>query len=386
MKYSEIRVRIRWFVILLVVLLPTLIFNFSTLRVTGLESGALFGDLRLVLNWADCNKESGELLYKAFDPNYPCSGYIYGQPLIFALNVLGIHVSMTKVIGYIFCSTIVYILTYSVNLNRTSKLTLVLVVLSPPFALLLDRANFDTLIAFLVLLSAIAFSKKLELTAIGCLVVATLFKFYTLPILFIALALCKSVPKKILIAVTTLVIGFYVALNIQKIQSPFPNGYYAKFGFSIWGSYAEKYSSHWSSSGLQLLINLFVSALLAIFLFKVRKYRQASTWDLELNSQYQIVAIWFLAAHVSCFVAGLSYDYRLVFIAISTLAYLSDSKIQTNGHERIVLSSLLCISLWFTFLVPEVAPIGDIALEVLTGWMLIQTSSSIFRNSRKIIA
>jgi hypothetical protein len=385
MKYSEIRNRIRWFVIFSAVLLPTLIFNFSTLRLTGLKSRALFGDLQLVLNWADCNKESGELLYEAFDPNSPCSGYIYGQPLVLALNVLDIHVSMTKVIGYIFCMAIAFILVNSVNLNRTSRLTLILVVLSPPVALLLDRANFDTLIAFLVLLSAIAFSKKLELAAIGCLVVASLFKFYTLPILLIALVLCKSVPKKLLIAMTTLLTGFYVTLNIQKIQTPFPTGYYAKFGFSVWGSYAEKYSSYWSSVGLQLLINLFVSGLLALFLYKVRKYKQESTWNLELSSQNQIVAIWFLAAHVSCFVAGLSYDYRLIFIVISTLAYLSDSKIGTNKNERIVLSSLLLISLWFTFLVPKVAPIGDIALEVLTGWMLIQAFSSIFRNIRKII-
>jgi hypothetical protein len=184
---------------------------------------------------------------------------------------------------------------------------------------------------------------------------------------------------------TTLLTGFYVTLNIQKIQTPFPTGYYAKFGFSVWGSYAEKYSSYWSSVGLQLLINLFVSGLLAFFLYKVRKYKQESTWNLELSSQNQIVAIWVLAAHVSCFVAGLSYDYRLIFIVISTLAYISDSKIGTNKNERIVLSSLLLISLWFTFLVPKVAPIGDIALEVLTGWMLIQASSSIFRNIRKII-
>jgi len=181
---------------------------------------------------------------------------------------------------------------------------------------------------------------------------------------------------------TALLTGFFVALNIQKIQTPFPTGYYAKFGFSVWGSYAEKYSSYWSSMGLQLLINLFVLGFLAFFLYKVRKFKQESTWNLELNSQNQIVAIWFLAAHASCFFAGLSYDYRLVFIAISTLAYLSDSKIETNVNERIVLSSLLLISLWFTFLVPEVAPIGDIALEVLTGWMLIQASSSIFKNNR----
>lgn len=383
MKFSKTRTRSLWFVILSAILLPTLIFNFSVLKLTGLKSNIRFGDLKLVLEWTECYKESGDLLYQTFDPNVPCSGYIYGEPLMQALNMLGIYESGTTLFGYIFCLMIALLLAMSLNFNKTSKLTLLLVVLSPPFALLLDRGNLDTFVAFLVLMSALAFSRRLELLATIFLVVATLLKFYTFPILLIAFILCKTISKKIIIAISIVLTGLLVAMNIQKIQTPFPSGYFAKFGAPIWGSYAEKYSTFWSSTIFQLVISASVAGLSIFLVYKARKYKQELVWYIGVISQNQVITIWFLVAHVACFISGLSYDYRLLFIAISTSAYLADREGPIYKLERKALTTLLITSLWFTFLIPEMAPIGDIALEVLTAWIFFQVASAMLRNIRR---
>lgn len=383
MKFPETLTRLLWFVILSAFLLPTLIFNFSVLKLTGLKSNIRFGDLRMVLEWTDCYRESGDLLYQTFNPKVPCSGYIYGEPLMQALNVLGINDSRTTLIGFIFCLMITLIMAVTLNLSKTSKLTLLLVVSSPPFALLLNRGNLDIFVAFLVLMSAMAFSRRQELLAIIFLVVATLLKFYTFPILLIAFILCKSNTRKIIIAMSTVLTGLLVAMNIQKIQTPFPSGYFAKFGMSIWGSYAEKYSTLWSSTIFQSVINASLAGLSIFLVYKARRCKGELVWNLETNSQNQVITIWFLVAHVACFISGLSYDYRLVFIAVATMAYLANRDDYIYRIERKVLTILLISSLWFTFLVPEIAPIGDIALEILTAWIFFQVASAILRTIRR---
>lgn len=383
MNFSETRTRSLWFVILSAILLPSLIFNFSVLKLTGLISDIRFGDLKLVLEWTECYKESGDLLYQTFDPNVPCSGYIYGEPIMQVLNMLGINESGTTLFGYIFCLMIALIFAMSLNFNKSSKSTLLLVILSPPFALLLDRGNLDTFVAFLVLMSALAFSRRLELLATIILVIATLLKFYTFPILLIAFVLSKANSKKIIIATSIVFTGLLIAMNIQKIQTPFPSGYFAKFGALIWGSYAEKYSMFWSSKILQSVINASVAGLSIFLVHKARKYKQELVWNLNTNSRNQVIIIWFLMAHFACFILGLSYDYRLVFIAIAALAYLADREDQIYKIERKILTILLVTSLWFTFLIPKLAPIGDIALEVLTLWIFFQVFIAIMRNIRR---
>lgn len=359
--------------LILAVLALTQIYGFSVLSFSSLESSQRFGDLRVVIQWADCFKQVGDSVYQQFNPAISCSGYVYSETLLRLLGILQISVSFTDTIGYLFLLLVAIMLGYQSKFSGKSQILSVLILFSPPIALLADRANLDALIAFLVFLSAISYSKGHKPVALILIAFSTLIKFYTLPLLVFALFLTKTVRGKVFVTTLLFLSGTLALFSLNKIETPFPGGYFAKFGFSVWTSYADKLPIQFPGIVESWAVLCLVSTTAIFVVLKMRNYVLSLDLDINNLSGIQTLTVWALLVHFSCFMFGLSYDYRLLFIIIATLGFLSDPKYLISTRERFSVATLLVLSCWLTFLTPFLAPLGDLALEILTLWLLLRT-------------
>jgi hypothetical protein len=358
------------------------VFKISTLELTTLKSTEKFGDLRLVFDWAGCYKEISSAVYQTYNPTISCSGYIYGGLLLPLILLLGISSSMTNIFGYFFCILVAVIFAYVGYFGKKKSVFMVLLIISPPIALIIDRANFDVLIAFLVLISAILFSRAHETSSIILIGITVLIKFYTLPLLILSVLLSRTIRSKIIGSAIVLATGLLTVIDLGKVATGFPNGYFAKFGFSIWSLYAEKIPLLKSQSTIAQTLNSLVGIFIILLLLILVRKAPGLNWNFKSLSPTQTLTIWNLTAHLSCFIAGMSYDYRLLFIVTASVSYLSEAQLTNRSFEKYAITTLLLVSCWFTFLIPEIAPIGDLTLEILTFWLVFRISAPMISSMR----
>jgi hypothetical protein len=382
-KGKEVRSILLYTIIIASIFSLTQIFKFSILELSPLKSDEKFGDLRLVLHWAECFTQFGDSVYQAFDPAVPCSGYIYGHLLLPLLTLLNVSVQQTNYLGFTFLVSVAISFAYINYIGRKKNILVALLILSPPIALLVDRANFDALVGLLILLSAISFSRRNETTSLILIGISVLVKFYTLPLLILAILLSRSTRSRILGLFMLVATGTLTLIDLSRIQTPFPNGYSAKFGLSVWGLYAQKLSLIEDRSYLYLFATIIVAAAVIFTVAKLRVRVVKLDWEFGQLTHLQVLTIWYLTVHFSCFIFGMSFDYRLFFIVIASVGFLSDSDLIISNFEKYVISALLLLSCWLTFLVPLFAPIGDLALEGLTFWLLFRIMSPLSASVRR---
>ena len=183
-----------------------------------------FGDFLYVLERADCLPISMETLYSERTNNV-CTGYIYGSALLRVLNFLGLGQSALIPIGYtLFAIVGFFYLKATKNSKNIFQVVLYLsLFFSPPMILLFERANLDSLILILVTMYATLVVRKYFLGAFFLALLASLFKFYTMPLLFIAIFGAKIFFRFPLIIISLLV-SIQVLLDIEKI--PQLNSFY----------------------------------------------------------------------------------------------------------------------------------------------------------------
>ena len=113
---------------------------------------------------------------------------------------------------------------------------------------------------------------------------------------------------------------------------------------------------------------LVIIASVLVFL-KKSKFSIAST-SVGTSTDRTLFYLLF-ASHLTCYLLGMNYDYRLIFILLASVIYLrslSDQKSQLWKQFLMVL--ILC--LWFTYPSSGLEPIGDLALEVISVILAIR--------------
>jgi len=340
------------------------------LRFWGISGFGNFIDTQQVLRWSECYITKGDLI---FQNHGECAGYIYGSTLIRILSFLDITQSSTLLFGYFFM--LILAITISSQAGMIDKFRtnpyLLAIVLSPPVLLLAERANLDILILGLIALTGLLFIQGYHTWALFPLSLATLFKFYTLPI-FAILFLFNDNKRKIFTSTIGLMVSLRVFLDLQLIQSSFPGGAGAKFGVSIW---APKISEVFDSDLGKLLANL--SGVIVLTLISVTTLIVLKKTGISISSQFvgnnptRIYFYLFFGVHLSCYLSGASYDYRLIFLVIASIIYLDSLSSKSESLYNVVLVMTL-LSLWLTYPSSGLAPIGDLTTGALTFILTIR--------------
>ena len=294
-----------------------------------------------------------------------------------ALSYLNITPSSTQLLGYIFMFLLAITVSYQAgNLEKLrTNLYVLIILLSPPILLLAERANFDILMLVLVALSGLLFNKDYHSWALLPLALATLLKFYTLPLFFIFFLLNNNNRRRLMTLIIGGAVSARVFLDLKLIQTSFPSGAGAKFGVSIWTRYIDKVSVSDLGEVISILSGGLIFVIIFAFTIIVLNRLQILNFPESIgDNKIRVYFYLFFGTHLSCYFLGMSYDYRLVFFAIASINYLYSFVSKGELLHKVVLV-MTTLSLWLTYPSSGLQPIGDLAIEIVTviyGIQLVQ--------------
>jgi hypothetical protein len=327
-----------------------------------------FGDSFLILSWSDCYKEIGLEVYNI--NNGSCSGYIYGRPLLAILSRSGLDATDAEFFGYLFMLLISVSLGFILkNLMFVQKtFVAILIIASPPLMLLIERANFDSIMFILILISALTFYKGYENISLFPLALASVIKFYTLPIFLLYFFFSRNLQNRIFLLIFTVISGTSIYLDLSRIKSPFPSSGHGMFGMSIWGRYLEQPApNHVLSENLNHLLGLIIFVVFVIIFLKYKKINLSLNNSNSIpDSAYKFCFMIFFTVHLSCFCLGMSNDYRIIYLLFTTMFFLSAIDSSFNLSRINIWLTLIILFLWLSYPSDGLQPIGDVIIEVIT--------------------
>ena len=335
--------------------------------ISNVKGQTLFGDLNLILSYSECHdNQSSALLVSQCE-----SSFVYGQSLLTIIRLFSINHAFVNVIGY--CLMIVTLIC-AIELFRliqpfpSFKLEIVtiLYLASPPVVLLFERGNLDSLIFILTTISVFLFLKKYSLLSQFLIFLATIIKFYPIPIAYINYKLSKSKVIKIgnlllLIFSMLFTISFLFSVNLQFI----PNPTRVAFGSSLVGKSLNQLFGFEISRVWQLIIGLISLMLSFIFLSIIsKKYSLLAEYKFKLVSlspTLKYILFVYSSVYFFTFFISMNFDYRLIFLLPIYCILLT---MQFKYKICFVLISIS--SLWFSFQVYKLEIIGDLFLFLFT--------------------
>ena len=335
------------------------------LRYWHIWGGGNFIDSQQILMWSKCYETQGNLV---FAKEGECSGYIYGSTLLKILSLLKVDVTATQIFGYLFMFVLAVTISFKVNTLTKYRENpfIILIVLSPPVLLLAERGNFDILMFALIGSAGLLFGRNFQIWALIPLALATLIKFYSLPLFLLFFLLNDNKKKKITTFVLATGVSTRVFLDFELIQSTFPSGYSWEFGASIWARYLTRLNVPDLGELVNNLSGLVILSLVVGFtLFTLKKRMRVNLPQDSGQQNKRILFYSFYATHLSCFMLGMNFDYRLIFLAMASMIYLDSFRMAKDSNSILILV-LTLMSVWLTYPSTGLEPLGDLTTEVLT--------------------
>jgi hypothetical protein len=368
--------------------------GWPTTRWGDITTGFFFGDFKALFIWSNECRIDASLphlvsIYSQIEASDTCSGFNYGTTLLILLSIFPIdiefYVAAALTIGIFAVFTLGYFLQRTYKMSFRQKLIVTLAFFSPGTFLLFERGNLDVVIFLLVVIAAAIFARGVYIPAYLLLVFATLLKFYVLPAVIIAALFAKTVRQKTVVTVLTIVTITWVVFDFSRgsilsVYGP------VQFGYPVLQHYFEwlELSLGPLPSLIGFLTPLAVWALLVLVERKAgTRYQTGLSQTISaLRGDYAFI----FAAITFCgmFFVGLSFDYRLIFLALAGVGLLLRSAI--GRKLKIVLWFSLIIALWgsgaiggnFLFIPAAIKPIliggfqlaGDLAVFMWVGILL----------------
>lgn len=210
-----------------------------------------------------------------------------------------------------------------------------------------------------------------------------LFKFYTLPILILVFYLTKKFRFKLFSLLILFMGAWLIVLDLLRIENLPHTAGYNHFGMRIIGNYLGKLGidiSTFKSNLLGGFLTCICAVLLIIFIntnnIKIYSFVPNETLNKCL---FQFVSV----VHSSCFIAGLSVDYRLIFFIIGL-----PFTIQANQTWlKSILIGAYGISLFLSYPAGNLQTIGDLSLGIMSTWLgiILLCSINFFDKKKKFL-
>jgi hypothetical protein len=345
--------------------------NWKILQYWGIAGGDRFIDLGSVLSSADCFANIGFKIYD-YPIGHPCA-YNYGSFLMQTLNFLHLGSGSKAVTGifFIFAICAIFSITASITgkKNLFDYLYLSLLLFSPPILLLMERGNLDSLILILTFLISILASSNTNTLAILISFVAALYKFYPLVLLPLLMLDVKKWQLRLLYAGLTLLVVVQIFYDVQRGPG-FINTFYASFGAPIFGIYLTYVGVSLSYMGCVILgWIIFAIATIIMHFVNLRfgSLNQTEKAILFKHSTNENFFLIFISLHIFCFLLGMNFDYRLIFLVIANLFLVYGSNL--NNRDKRILKMILFMTLWLSYNQNVyIQPIGDILLLFLSSY------------------
>ena len=328
-----------------------------------------FQDVNAVLYNTDCYKTIGWAIYDTQSGN-PCVNYVYGSFLIRTLDLFSLGSSQLALMGWLAMALISFILAdVSVKLLQRSQIvffTGLLLVVSPPVLLLVERGNFDWIVLVCIYLGSICFSKDFRITGFLFLAFSALVKFYTFPLLILSLLFMKNRKQRYATSLITCAVLARIILDLMELRSIYIGAWFAAFGNTVWAKYRVRLDINLGVIA-STLFGLVVTSILMILARKTFRYDLIAIKHLKTLSQIEYLALFSSITFLACYFAGMNYDYRLIFLIPALWFFVENTTLIRN---KIVLG-LFVLAFAFSYNVGYVQPFGDIAINTLVAILLL---------------
>jgi hypothetical protein len=346
------------------------------LRLSDLHLVPNFNDLRLVLASSDCASGFG---YFTFSENISkVCNYNYGFSLIRFFHVFEIDLDHAEVIGFLFLALMISALVLiHLKLRVRSvfeNFIIFSILMSPVSAFLIERANFDILIFALVVVGSLLISRSKTKLGLLAIFIASLIKFYTLPLLFLVF-LFRSALFNRLFGFFLFLLGSSVAVHdIRLIQAglSFPRNCSASFGNPVlFVCFREAGIDipNQIQTGLGIFLFIIVSLILFNLNFKEAYSFKIYRRNIFINQKFDVLYISTSVTFLICFFSSVNVDYRLIFLAYPALSEVLCCK--ENKH-RYFLFSMLILAFWFGDNAFFLQPLGDLAIVFWASQLTIK--------------
>lgn len=323
--------------------------DWSLLEISRIKGQFNFQDFVTIFTSSECFRDIGLQIYVP-EATRPLCFYPYGRTLIYLIDLARISSILAPAIIVLISFAIMHIsVKFFSPMNRSEKTFFLLTLISPPLWLAFERGNADLLICLLVLISAyFSFKNKVHFT-VAILLLTTLIKFYTFPLLILILWRQRRTIHwfiSVVLIVTTSYIIF-TDIQMQNLQQP---------GSFAFGSPVVTFWINALSSNLNLPINevsirigqvlgiLILGMIALIFFTKLKVKSQLSNsayYSLSDHCFYSLGVV-----YVTCFTLGMSYDYRLIFSALAGVFFIRS--FENLGNLRWWFGICWLLSLWLS--------------------------------------
>lgn len=364
-------------------------------RWSGISNGSyLFGDFAWLSIWStDCRLDLSlpNLLtvYSQIENSLTCPGFNYGMTLIVLLSVFPIsweaYIVTALLVGVVGVFLIGFFLGRSYILSARQKVLVTVAFFSPGAFLLFERGNLDLVIFLLIIMSSWFLGRGHFTPAYLLLVLASLLKFYALPLVIFVALLSQNWKQKVLTSVLTAITFIWVLIDLSRGPT-LPIQGSVQFGYPVLNHYFE-----WLGLRLAPLPDLigFLSPLLVWILLILIQRRAGTDQQSKLSEgtkALQVDYAFLFSGITFCamFFVGLSYDYRLVFLAVAAIALILKGAF--DQKTTVALWMTLMIALWgsgalgnsLMFIPLEIKPFlvggfqlaGDLAVILWVGILL----------------
>ena len=346
--------------------------NWPLLNYWGIRGPIRFWDANVVLTMSDCYLRVGLSVFNTFKGD-TCTGYMYGSELLRTLSYLNIGVNNTYVIGWIFLTILALIFGFLTSLlnppNFLTGFLISLIFISPPILLLVERGNFDSLIFILFFGAVISFKYWYSFPSFLIILLISTWKFYTLPLAALMLLKIKNpylrIPGYGLFTFSL----FQVLRDLQKIPNISVAEKSASFGSQIWGNYFNKLGLSMNTASSSILgMVILILCIVTLFILKTRFNTVADVFK-DFGSVQGFSILLFQSSFLilmSCYLAGMNYDYRLIFLCTTSVGFLLlDGSLTRTRLSHNLVWILTIFSLWFSYNSGFLQPLGDFAILFL---------------------
>jgi hypothetical protein len=314
----------------------------------GFRGEETFGDLSLVLNQIECTEPIS--IWHTSQMASEC-GYLYSLPLNLVVRTFNFYpedvttIAVGLILSFLVTNAIL-ILRARPELKNRMVVPLLLILCSPPYLLLVERANADLIIFFLIGIAAFMFSKQRRWITILILVVSTGLKPYS----GFAAPLLLRFGKRF-IAVTFLFLIYTLLIFVQTVQitESIPQGIGGFFGGIVVTNYLREISGISTMTSLNPLFSFLILILVTVPWLvlsrhtnkhcKIQKFQHVS-------DDKRLEFLFFATIFVGMYTASSNYDYRLVFVLPLILLLV---KVISHGPTTEILLWTNALIVWLSF-------------------------------------
>lgn len=351
--------------------------SWPVLKLWNLYANRGFIDLHSPLHHIECI-EQGTGMEALRQSGGPCAGYWYGSTFIYIGKFLNLSTNdKYLVVAAILIPLIYFLISYSQNvyskLDLMGRILLIVSVFSPPSILLFQRGNLDGLIILMLLFAIKLFegSQKSVLAGWLMILLATLFKFWSIPALFVSILWIRNLFFKVIAFISAVIVAFIVYKEYRSVDfgDPFPtaeNIFGWRF-FSLTLNSTKSYSINPLSALTLDFVMLFLILMCCLLLIKqLSKHELLSDLTSSLNSDKEV---WILgSSFVFCYFASSNVDYRLTPLLILALSVAAKTD---NLQVSNLILFLISTTMWLSYPSGKLQLFGDLFAGLFSSLLLI---------------